>query len=131
MNKFVLLKNPGVDEFGVSNCAGTTYGTFDRQAMAERLRDQLNAGLAAQAANAELLAALEWLDGENAPKDGSEFFIYYGEPTIARWQPDGSDFPWIFLDSQDGKFIFNRLKSLKDVGWKPISVLKAIKKADE
>ena len=82
-----------------------------------------------KAENAELLAALEWSDGEDAPKDGSEFFIYYGEPTIARWQPDGSDFPWIFLDSQDGKFIFNRLKSLKDVGWKPISVLKAIANA--
>ncbi len=47
MSEFIVLKDHGF--FEVSNCAGSTYGVFNLEVTAQRLRDQLNAGLAAQA----------------------------------------------------------------------------------
>ena len=67
-----------------------------------------------------LLAAQQWRDIESAPRDGTDFLIDYEGVTIARWQPDGSPFPWIFLDTDDGKFIFNRFReSVEGLVWQP------------
>lgn len=75
---------------------------------------------ALKAQNAELLAAQQWRDIESAPKDGTDFLVDYEGVTIARWQPDGSPFPWIFLDTDDGKFIFNRFReSVEGLVWRP------------
>ena len=76
-----------------------------------------------------LLAAQQWQPIESAPKDGTDFLIDYEGVTIARWQPDGSQHPWIFLDTDDGKFIFNRLRENveglvwrhKPLGWEAIA----------
>ena len=76
-----------------------------------------------------LLAAQEWRDIESAPKDGTDFLVDYEGVTIARWQPDGSPFPWILLDTDDGKFIFNRFRESveglvwrhKPLGWEAIA----------
>ena len=47
MSPFIVLKDRGTEQFEVSNCAGTTYGMFNLEVTAKRLRDQLNAGQAA------------------------------------------------------------------------------------
>ena len=83
---------------------------------------------ALKAQNADLLAAQQWRDIESAPKDGTDFLVDYEFVTIARWQPDGSQHPWIFLDTDDGKFIFNRFREKveglvwrhKPLGWEAI-----------
>ena len=75
---------------------------------------------ALKAQNAELLAAQQWQPIESAPKSGTDFLVDYEGVTIARWQPDGSPFPWIFLDTDDGKFIFNRFReSVEGLVWRP------------
>ena len=62
MSEFIVIKDHGMGFFEVSNCAGSTYGMFNLEVTAQRLRDQLNAGLAAQ-------AEIERLRAELAAKD--------------------------------------------------------------
>jgi hypothetical protein len=67
-----------------------------------------------------LKAAQIWQPIESAPTDGTDFLIDHEGVTIARWMPDGSQYPWIFLDLEDGKFVFNRLReSVVGLVWRP------------
>lgn len=104
-----------------ARCDETPEGAYVRHYVAQRLIDAKQAEIdALKAQNAELLAAQEWRDIESAPKDGTDFLVDYEGVTIARWQPDGSPFPWIFLDTDDGKFIFNRFReSVEGLVWRP------------